>query len=52
MATLEAMLAFPDHGRRLIQAVQGDSALGKLANLPRNWQGQGRGWNMISLPEC
>jgi hypothetical protein len=51
MMNLEAMLASPDHGRRLVQAVHGDTALGKLANLPGSWQGQGRGWNMIALPD-
>ncbi len=48
---LEEMLALPDHGRRLVQAVHGDTALGKLANLPGSWTGQGRGWNMIALPD-
>jgi hypothetical protein len=51
MTTLEQFLNLPDHGRKLIQAVQGDQALGKLSNLPGSWQGQGRGWNMIALPD-
>jgi hypothetical protein len=51
MIDLEAMLALPDHGRRLVQAVQGDPALGKLANLPGSWKGAARGWNMIALPD-
>jgi hypothetical protein len=51
MMTLDEILAAPDHGRKLVQAVQGDPALGKLANLPGSWQGQGRGWNMIALPD-
>jgi hypothetical protein len=52
MALLEEFLARPDHGRILTQAKRGEPSLGKLNNLPGSWQGQGRGWNMIALPDA